>query len=118
MTTPAYTVLAQIQYLPSSAGALYDNASSTTTYIRGIWVHNANTTTETIQIYWVQNSGGSLGTAGATNLFIKETLTADQSKLFEFPAIGIVLTEQHDSIQGTTTTASKVTCILFGDKAT
>lgn len=117
MSTPQYTSLGAVQYLPSSSGSLYDNASSTTTYIKGILLHNANTTTETIEINDVPNSGGSLGTAGATNLILKETLTPDQTKIFEFPATGIVLLAQHDSLQGKTSTGSKVTCKLFGDKA-
>ena len=118
MTTPLYTSLGAVQYVASSAGSLYDNAASTTTYIKGVLLHNAHTTTETFSLYDVPNSGGSLGTAGATNLIIKETLAPDQTKLFEFPGTGIVLTAQHDSLQGNTTTASKVTCKLFGDKAT
>ena len=107
--------LADIAYIASSAGSIYSNPSSTKTFVRGLMLHNTNTSAETVQIYVVPDSTGSVGTAAASNRVFKFSLPADDTLLIEFP-YSVVLTDTNDSIQAVTTTPSKVTVILFGDK--
>lgn len=110
-----YQKLADIQYIASSAGSIYANPSTTTTIIKSIWIHNGNTTTETVKLYLVPDSGGSLGTADASNIFFEQAIAAGDS--YEVtPAFPFVLTDTNDSLQAVTTTASKVTVIVLGDK--
>jgi len=106
--------LMELAQIASSAGALYTNPSSTKTFIRGIMLHNTNTTAETVQLYWVPDSGGSVGTAAAANKFFKVILAADETLFIELP-FAIVLKDTNDTIQGVTTTASKVTFAVTGD---
>lgn len=107
--------LADIQYVSNSAASLYANPSSTKTYIRGIILFNGNTTVETVVLYNVPDAAAALGTAGVSNKFMSVSLVGDETLMIAFP-YPIVLTDTNDSIQGSTTTASKVTCQLLGDK--
>lgn len=111
------TKLADIQYIASSAASLYSNSSGYTTYIKGVTIFNGNTTTEVVKLYYVPDSGGSVGTAGVSNQCFEASIVAKETVIFEFPGLGIVLTDSNDSLQGVTTTASKVTIIIHGDKA-
>lgn len=107
--------LADIQYISDSADDIYANPASTKTYIRELILHNTNTTTETVTLYNVPDSAAALGTASGANQFAKILLVADETLhyAFEHP---IVLTDENDSIQAVTTTASKVTVQILGDK--
>lgn len=109
------TKLADIQTVAAAAGSVYSNPASTKTYIRGIVLHNTNSTTETVQIYNVPDSSGALGAAAAGNKFLKVSLIADETIFLDL-TYPIVLTDTNDSLQAVTTTASKVTLQLLGDK--
>jgi hypothetical protein len=108
--------LVDIQTIPSTVGALYTNASSTKSFIKGLTLFNSNTTAETVKLYRVPDSTGSLGTAAVTNQFLEISLAALETFIFEFPGDGAVLEDTNDSIQGVTTTASKVTVQIHGVK--
>lgn len=107
--------LADIQYVPAAAGSLYANAASQKTFIRGITLFNGNTTVETVKLYNVPDSAGALGTAGIGNQFVEYLLAAKETLILEW-AYPIELTDTNDSLQGVTTTVSKVTVMLHGDK--
>lgn len=107
--------LADIQYVPSSAGSLYSNPAGTKTFIRSITLFNGNTTTETVKLYNVPDSGGSVGAAGVGNQFLEYALAAKETLIIEWE-YPIELTDTNDSLQGVTTTASKVTVMINGDK--
>ena len=107
--------LADIQYVGSSAGSLFSNPASTKTFVRGVVLHNTNTTAETVKVYVVPDSGGALGTAGAGNRVLNILLPANDTLFVEFP-YSVVLSDTNDSIQAETTTASKVTALVIGDK--
>lgn len=106
--------LADIAYLPSAAGSIYANPAATKTYVRAITLFNGNSTTETVKLYSVPDNAASVGVAGAGNLFLQQQLAAQETLIIEFP-YPIVLTDTNDSIQASTTTASKVTVMLHGD---
>lgn len=110
-----YGKLADIQYVASSAGSLYANPASTKTYIKSIVLFNGNTTTETVKLYNVPDATAALGTAGVSNIFLQKDLAANETFIIdlEYP---IVLTDQNDSLQAVTTTASKVTVQIMGNK--
>jgi len=109
----AYTRLAQTT-IPAAAGALITNAVGKTTYVRLIIIHNANTTTEVVILWNVPDNAAAVGTAADTNQFYKESLTTLETRIIEFPAPGLMLTDTNDTIQGDTTTASKVTFSAYG----
>ena len=110
-----YTRLADIQYIASSAGAIYTNAASTKTYIKSFVLFNGNTTAETVKLYNVPNSGASAGTAAVSNQFAEISLASTETLMFDLP-YPITLIDENDTIQASTTTASKVTVQLLGDK--
>lgn len=114
MATLQRSKLADIQYVPAAAGSLYANPAGARTLITGFTLFNGNTTTETVQLYNVPDSALALGTAGAGNQFLKMNLAAGETLFVELP-FGVMLTDQNDSIQGVTNTASKVTVMLHGD---
>lgn len=107
--------LADIQYLASTAGSIYANPASTTTFLRGLLLHNTNTTTEVVKLYVVPDSSLALGTAAASHLVLNISLAANDTLLVEFP-YPMVLTDENDSVQAVASSASKVTVLLFGDK--
>lgn len=96
-----------ITTIADAAGALVTNAA--TTYIRLIIIHNANTTSETVTLYRVPDNAGAVGAAAETNAFWEDTLLPKETVTFEFAAQGLKLSDVNDTIQGVTTTASKVT---------
>jgi len=110
----SYSQLTPITTIASSAGAVYTNPASKTTYVRTIVIHNTNTTAETVTLYNVPDSTGSVGTAGVTNQFYKQEVAADATVLLEFAVPGIMLTDTNDTLQASTTTANKVTIQITG----
>ena len=112
----AYARLTEITTIATSAGSLYANPSGTTTYIRMIVLHNANTTAEEVKLYNVPDNAASVGTAAETNLFYDPPaeLAAGDTKILEFPAPGVMLVDENDTIQGLTDTVSKVTFQMYG----
>ena len=112
----AYDRLVDVTTLPKSVGILFDQPASQVTYIRFILLHNSNTTAEVVKLYDVPDNGGSVGSAGATNEFFGATLQPLETVMIEFPVPGKIIKDEHETIQGVTTTASKVTCTMYGGK--
>lgn len=110
-----FTRLADIQYVGSTAAAIYTNPASTKTYIKSLLLFNGNTTAETVKLYNVPNNGASAGTAGVGNQFAEFVLAAGETLMFDLP-YPITIIDENDTMQASTTTASKVTVQLLGDK--
>jgi hypothetical protein len=110
--------LADIAYVASSAGSVYANPASTKSYLKGVILFNGNTTTETVKLYVVPDSAAALGTAGVANQVAELSVAAKETVFFPLNVDGfpIVLTDENDALFATTTTASKVTVIVLGDK--
>lgn len=106
--------LADIQYVGSSAATIYTNPSSTKSFIRSIVLHNTNTTTETVKLYVVPDAGGSVGTASAASRILNIALASNET--FVWDMYPITLSDTNDTLQAETTTASKVTVLVCGDK--
>ena len=103
--------------LPSSTGAVFTNPSGQKTFYSGFELHNTNSTAETVELFDVPNSGGSVGTATTVpHRFLKITLQPDETLQYPFPANGRVHNATNDTIQGKSTTASKVNITPFGTK--
>jgi hypothetical protein len=115
MTALLRTNLGNIQYVPLTAGSILTNPAATKSLIRGIVLFNGNTTVETVSLYNVPNSALALGTAGVSNIFFTKGLAANETFFLDF-AYPITLIGTNDSIQASTTTASKVTVMLTGDQ--
>lgn len=110
--------LADIQYVPATAGVLLENTNGTDKiYIAGVTLFNGNTSAELVKLYLPPDTAGAAGTAGAGNQFFEVSLQPKETYSWEF-AFPVPLNDDGDSIQGATTTASKVTIILHGDKIT
>lgn len=105
------------QFLPSSVGSIYSNPSGKKTYLKGIILHNTNTVSEEIAIHFVQNSGGAVGTAALGNRIGLPTLASKETLFFPLGVDGhpFILPSTNDSLQVSTTTASKVTATIIGD---
>ena len=99
--------------IAASAGSILTNGSNKTE-VKSINIHNTNTSTETVKLYRVPNSGGSLGTAGADDIFYQADLAADESAQLEWAGGGMILESVNDSIQAATTTGSKVNYFING----
>ena len=108
--------LADIATLGSSAAAICTNASGQKTFVKGYELHNTNTTTETVKLYKVPDASGAVGTAAAANRFLNISLAANETLIYVPPGYGHILSDTNDTIQGESTTASKVTVTLFGDR--
>ena len=110
--------LKEAGYLPTAVGSgndLYANPASTKTYVRLIILHNTNSTTETVTLYCqVPDNAGARQNATATQTTHKLSLAANETVCLEFPGGGIILEDQNETVQGITTTASKVTVSIFG----
>lgn len=115
-----FTRLADIQYVSNTAGSVYSNPASTTTYVKSFILFNGNTSTETVKLYNVPDNAGSVGTAvdagsASGNQFAEISIASKETIMFDLP-YPITITDQNDSIQAVTTTATRVTIQLLGDK--
>lgn len=110
----AYGRLTEITTIDTSAGAVYTNPASTTSYIRLIVIHNTYTSAEAVSLYIVPDNAGAAGTAGNTNKMYYESVPANDTRILEFPAPGLMLVDTNDTIQASTTTASRVTIQIYG----
>ena len=113
----SYPKLADIQFVPSSAGTLYANPAATKTYIRGLILFNGNTSSELVKLYNVPDSAAVAGTAAAGNQFEEYTMIAKENLIIDFK-YPVVLSDENDTLQGSATTASKVTIQILGFKDT
>lgn len=109
------TKLADIQYVPSSAGSLFSNPSGAKTYVRSLTLFNGGSSVETVRLYNVPDNASAVGTSGPSNQFLQQNLQAKETLVLEF-GFPIVLSDQNDSIQGSTTTGSTVTVMIHGDQ--
>lgn len=107
--------LTELLYVAATVGSIYTNAAATKSFVRGFVLHNTNTTAEVVQLHWVPDSSGSLGTAATSNRFFYASLAANETLLVELP-FPFIMTDTNEAIFGVTTTASKVTVAVLGDK--
>lgn len=109
------TKLADIQFISTSAGPVYTNPAESKTYIRGIIIFNGNTISETVKLYNVPDDNGNVGIASTSNQFMNTILQASQTLFVEIPYV-ITLTDTNETIQASTSSSSKVTIQILGDK--
>lgn len=104
-----------------TTGTVYEVASNTKSYIRGILIHNqASVNYVTADIHVVQNSSGSVGTATVGNRIAKLTLAPTDTYFFELP-FPIVISATGDAILIKNNAASgdtddDLTVLILGDK--
>ena len=111
-----YVKVADPQFLPDAVGALYANPVSTTAFVKSVLVFNSGVSTETVKLYNVPDNTGAVGTASAVNQFLEVDIVAKETFMLDLP-YPITLTDENDTIQGETTTASTVSIHLLGDIA-
>jgi hypothetical protein len=90
--------------LPAAAGVLYTAPVGKRAQIGTILLHNANTSTENVRLL----DNGS----AESNRFLNISLVANETYEFS-PKVPIVL-EGAETLQGLTTTASKVNIKIYG----
>lgn len=105
-----------ITTIATSAGAVYTNPAGTTSYVRTIAIHNTHTSAEAVAVYLVPDNAGAVGTAGNTNRIFYESIAPNDTRIIEYPAPGLMLVDENDTIQAVTTTASRVTITITGGK--
>ena len=108
-------VASLVQQLPAAVAPVYTNAAATTTYLRGYRLYNSGTSAETVKIHLVAAAAGAVGTAAAANQILEYILQPKESLTEDFPATGVVLAGENDTVQASATTAATVTLVLFGD---
>jgi hypothetical protein len=107
--------LSDIQFISTTAGIAYSNPAGVKTYIRGIIIFNANTVSETVKLYNVPDDNGSVGIASTSNQFMNTLVSSNETLFIEIPYV-ITLTDTNETIQASTTTSSRVTLQILGDK--
>ena len=100
--------LAFIQ-LADSKGDIYDPAALTIGLVHNIVLYNSNTTTETVVL--------NLHDGAAEYQLFKIDLTAYETVVLDFEGEGLVV-DAASKLTGSTTTASKVTCLITGSEET
>lgn len=99
--------------LAATAGAIYTVGVATTGQVKTIILFNAGTGTNTVKLYAVPNSGGSVGTAAASNQFLEQAVPSKGTLEFS-PAYPFEYSSQNDTIQGEATNATEVTYMVMG----
>lgn len=98
--------------IAATIGAIY-TAGATGSSIKSILIHNTNTTTESVIISIVVNNGGAVGTAADADKIFAEDIAANETYELSL-GYPIVLSAENDTVQASTTTASKVNYIVSG----
>ena len=99
--------------LSNTAGAIYTVGAATTGQVKTILLFNSGASTNTVKLYAVPNSGGSVGTAAASNQFFEEAIASGTTTEFS-PSYPFEYSAQNDTIQGSATNASEVTYFVMG----
>lgn len=101
----------------STVSALFTCPSSTKIFYSGFTLHNTNSTSETVSLFNVPNSNGSVGVATTVpHRFLRVSLSANETLVYEFPSDGMVHNATNDTIQGSSTTSGRVNIIPHGTK--
>lgn len=99
--------------LSSSVGSIYTVPASTTAQVKTIIFFNGGVAARTVSVHLVPNSGGSIGTAGATNQVLNFDLPSGDT--FEFsPSYPITYSAQNDSIQASASVGNEVNYYVMG----
>ncbi len=106
MATYTTKKLAFIQ-LANSKGDIYDPPASTKGLVHNIILHNTNTTSETVVI--------NLHDGTNEYQIYKVLLIANETLQFSYQNEGLVV-DANSKLTGSTTTASKVTCLISGSE--
>ncbi len=109
-----YARLTEIMEIPNTIGVLYTNPASTQSYIRLIIIHNTNVSAERVILYNVPDVATTVGAASPSNIFYSADVESDETVFIEFPAPGLILSDQNDTIQAVTTTSNEVTVQITG----
>ena len=105
----------------TSTSAVYTVSGGKKAYIRGVIIYNASagaTTAQTVTIYLVPNSGGSAGTAAASNAIARVSLAPDDTYFFELQ-YPFILESNGDTIQVKnegTPASNSINVVVVGDK--
>lgn len=113
--TRQFTRLTDIQYVATTAAALYTNPVSTTTYVKSFIIFNSGATSQIVKLYNVPDSTGSVGTASVANQFAEVQVVSKETFMLDLP-YPITIIDQNDTIQAVTDTGSQVTIQVLGDK--
>jgi hypothetical protein len=90
-------------------------SSNKNVHVKGLLIFNTSTTTAQIcEIHVVPNSGGSSGSAAASNKIGRLTLTASDTAFFEFP-YPLALTDTGDAILIANGSGSTVNVLPLGN---
>ena len=109
-----YARLAEITALPNSAGSVYTNPASTSSYVKLIQLHNTSTVNEIVSLYNVPDAAGTVGTASTANRFFNYTMAPNETIQVEYNSPGLVLKDENDTIQAAASTAAKVNIEIYG----
>lgn len=113
-----YVRLVGMSFVPSgsssSGSAIYTHSSAsyaTASYIRSITLHNTNIVDESCALFLVP-SGSTLNLSASR--FYLEAIQSGSTRMIEFVPPGMMLTVDADALVAGTTSANKVTVMVFG----
>ena len=90
-------------------------ANNKNVHVKGLLIHNTSTSTAQVcEIHVVANSGGSVGSAAASNKIGRLTLSASDTAFFEFP-YPLALTDTGDAILIVNASGSTVNVLPLGN---
>jgi hypothetical protein len=112
------TKLANIQFIGTTAAPLYTNLAGTKSYLKGVILFNSNSLTEVVRLYVPPDIAGNVGTADASTQIAQIGLLPNETVFFPLNMDGqpLVMINPNETFQASTTTASKVTALILGDK--
>jgi hypothetical protein len=112
------TKLADIQFISATVAPLYTNPLGIKTYLKGVILFNSNVATEVVRLYVVPDTAGNVGTAATMNQIAQIGLLPNETVFFPLNMDGqpLVMINPNETFQASTTTASKVTALILGDK--
>jgi len=99
---------------------MYTNPSSTTSFIRQIWIHAptgglTDFSKATVQMYKVLDTGGSVGTArNPTNQFFERSFVTNETYILDCGIPGIILGDANDTLQMVHTSKTTFTYQVYG----
>ena len=107
-----------------STHTMYANPSSTTTFIRQIWLHASvagltSFSGSTVRVYLVPDTATAVAPAETpTNQFFERALVTSETYMIDCGVPGIVLADQNDTLQIIHTAQTTLTYMVMGGTET
>ena len=121
-----YTILSEMASIGTSDSTttMYTNPSSTTSFVRKIWLHVGvlgltNFSATTVTLYNVPDTGGVAGVGeNPTSQFYEKVIATSETITIDCGTPGLIMADENDTLQIMHTSQTTVSYMVYGGTET